>query len=366
MKKLLLLFLLGLASLPAILRADTVVEEIIARVNNQIITRSEYLREREQLKQEVQQQDAAHADKIYADREKDVLRGLIDQQLMLQKGQDLGISADTDVIKRLDEIRKQMNLDNMEDLEKAAQAQGVSFEDFKQNMKNQIITQKVIGQEVGSHIQITKEEEQAFYDAHKNELKQPDSIRLSEILIAPQKPADDGKTAAAEDDPQQLAAAETKAKDLLEQIRKGASFEELAKKNSNGPSAAQGGDLGEFKRGTLSKELEDITFAMKPGDVSDVIRTKQGYVILKVTQHTPAGTPPLKDIEPRVQEAVYMQKLEPALRAYLTKLREDAFIQIKQGYVDTGASARQSNPIETTAKEANAKKLKRKKKLGIL
>ena len=367
MKKLLLPLLLSVASLPAILRADTVVEEIIARVNNQIITRSEYLREREQLKQEVQQQDAANADKIYADREKDVLRGLIDQQLMLQKGQDLGISADTDLIKRLDEIRKQMNLDNMEDLEKAAQAQGVSFEDFKQNMKNQIITQKVIGQEVGSHIQITKEEEQAFYDAHKNELKQPDSIRLSEILIAPPKPAAEGKTAAAEeDDPQQLAAAEAKAKELLEQIRKGASFEELAKKNSNGPSASQGGDLGEFKRGTLSKELEDVTFAMKPGDVSDVIRTKQGYVILKVTQHTPAGTPPLKDIEPRVQEAVYMQKLEPALRAYLTKLREDAFIQVKQGYTDTGASARQSNPIETTVKEANAKKLKRKKKLGIL
>jgi peptidyl-prolyl cis-trans isomerase SurA len=253
----------------------------------------------------------------------------------------------------------------MDDLEKAAQAQGVSFEDFKQNMRNQIITQKVIGQEVGSHIQVTKDEEQAFYESHKNDLKQPDSIRLSEILVAPQKNAADTK-ASAEEDPQQLAAAEAKAKELLEQIRKGASFEELAKKSSNGPSAAQGGDLGEFKRGTLSKELEDTTFAMKPGEVSDVIRTKQGFVILKVTDHKPAGTPPLKDIEPKVQEAIYMQKLEPALRSYLTKLREDAFIQVKSGYVDTGASARQSNPVETTIKEANAKKLKKKKKLGIL
>jgi peptidyl-prolyl cis-trans isomerase SurA len=362
-----------LALLPVLLNADSVVEEIIARVNNQIITRSEYVREREQLKQEAQQQDASNADKLFADREKDILRGLIDQQLMLEKAKDLGITADTDLIKRLDEIRKQMNLDSMDDLEKAAQAQGVSFEDFKQNMRNQIITQKVIGQEVGSHIQVTKEEEQAFYNSHKNEMQQPDSIRLSEILIAPQKaaaeaktPPADSKAPAAEDDPQQLAAAEAKAKDLLEQIRKGASFEDLAKKNSNGPSAAQGGDLGEFKRGTLSKELEDTTFAMKPGDVSDVIRTKQGFVILKVTQHTPPGIPPLKDIEPKVQEAVYMQKLDPALRAYLTKLREDAFIQVKSGYVDTGASAKQSNPIETTVKEANAKKLKKKKKLGIL
>lgn len=374
MNKRFLLALAGLAFLPVLLSADSVVEEIVARVNNQIITRSEYLREREQLKQEAQQQDASNADKLFADREKDILRGLIDQQLMLEKAKDLGITADTDLIKRLDEIRKQMNLESMDDLEKAAQAQGVSFEDFKQNMRNQIITQKVIGQEVGSHIQVTKEEEQAFYDSHKNEMQQPDSIRLSEILIAPQKPATaeaktpvtDTKVPAAEDDPQQLAAAEAKAKDLLEQIRKGASFEDLAKKNSNGPSAAQGGDLGEFKRGTLSKELEDTTFAMKPGDVSDVIRTKQGFVILKVTQHTPAGIPPLKDIEPKVQEAVYMQKLEPALRAYLTKLREDAFIQVKSGYLDTGASARQSNPVETTVKEANAKKLKKKKKLGIL
>ena len=366
MKKLLLLVVACLAGIPLALNADSVVEEIVARVNNQIITRSEYLREREQLKQEAQQQDAANADKVFAEREKDILRGLIDQQLMLEKAKDLGISADTDLIKRLDEIRKQMNLESMDDLEKAAQAQGVAFEDFKQNMRNQIITQKVIGQEVGSHIQVTKDEEQAFYNSHKNEMQQPDSIRLSEILIAPQKPAADAKTPSGEEDPQALAAAEAKAKDLLEQIRKGAPFEELAKKNSNGPSAAQGGDLGEFKRGTLAKELEDTTFAMKVGDVSDVIRTKQGFVILKVTQHTPAGIPPLKDIEPRVQEAVYMQKLEPALRAYLTKLREDAFIQVKSGYVDTGASAKQSNPIETTVKEANAKKLKKKKKLGIL
>ena len=367
MKKLFSCLAICLASLPAALNADTVVEEIIARVNNQIITRSEYQREREQLKQEAQQQDASNADKIFNDREKDVLRGLIDQQLMLEKGKDLGITADTDLIKRLDEIRKQMNLESMDDLEKAAQAQGVSFEDFKQNMRNQIITQKVIGSEVGSHIQVTKDEEQAFYDSHKNELQQPDSVRLSELLISTQKnPAADPKAATAEDDPQQLAAAEAEAKDLLAQIRKGASFEDLAKKNSNGPSAAQGGDLGEFKRGTLSKELEDTTFAMKPGEVSDVIRTKQGFVILKVTEHTPAGIPPLKDIEPKVQEAVYMQKLEPALRAYLTKLREDAFIQVKSGYLDTGASARQSNPVETTVKEANAKKLKKKKKLGIL
>src|SRR5205807_9088625 len=118
MKKRFPLFLIAcLAAVPAVLSADSVVvEEIIARVNTQIITRSEYLREKEQLKQEVQQQEPGNADKAYAEREKDVLRGLIDQDLLLDKGKDLGITADTDLIKRLDEIRKQMNLESMEDL----------------------------------------------------------------------------------------------------------------------------------------------------------------------------------------------------------------------------------------------------------
>ena len=374
-KHLLPLFAFSLAAVAGFAStADPVVEEIIARVNNQIVTRSEYLREKDQLKQEAQQQDPANAEKIYLDRERDILRGLIDQQLLLEKAKDLGITADTDLVKRLDEIRKQMNLSSMDDLEKAAQGQGVSFEDFKQNLRNQIITQKVISDQVGSKIQVTKDEEQQYYDSHKDEMTQPEQIRLSEILVSTQKPAaaneksgGSDKSAAADDDPQQLAVAEAKAKDLLSQIQKGAKFEDVAKKNSDGPTASQGGDLGYFKRGALAKELEDKTFAMKPGDVSDVIRTRQGYVLLKVSEHTQAGVPPLKEIEPKVQEALYMQKLDPALREYLTKLREEAFIVVKPGYVDTGASANQTNPIETSVKEASARNLKgkKKKKLGV-
>src|SRR6202161_692155 len=187
MKKLVLLFTAVLCC--SAFAAGQVVEEIIARVNSQIITRSEFLRSKDQLRDDVKQQDAANADKLYADREKDVLRDLIDQQLLLEKGKDLGITGDTDLIKRLDQMRKDMKLETMEELEKAATAQGISYEDFKQNMRNQIITQKVIGEEVGSHLSITTEEQQKFYDEHKSEMEQPESIKLSEILIAPQKPA---------------------------------------------------------------------------------------------------------------------------------------------------------------------------------
>jgi peptidyl-prolyl cis-trans isomerase SurA len=380
MKKLYLV-MIGITYLPA-LAGGQVVEEIVARVNNQIVTLSEFTRSKDQLKEDVKQQDSANADKLYEEREKDVLRDLIDQQLLLEKGKDLGITGDTDLIKRLDQMRKEMKLDTMEDLEKAATAQGISYEDFKQNMRNQLITQKVIGEEVGSHLSIAKEEERKFYDEHKNEMEQPEEVKLSEILIAPQKPAADKPSgtpaeasavsasdqaaidAAAKQaaDAAALTAAEAKANDLLKQIHNGASFEDIAKKYSGGLSAAQGGDLGAFKRGTLAKELEDKTFAMKAGEITDVIRTKQGYVILKVTEHQIAGIPPMKDVEPKIQDALYFQKLQPALRAYLTKLREEAYIDRKPGYVDTGASPNETKPIETAGKETATKELKKKKK----
>jgi len=385
MKKL-LLTLAALTFVPALASAQ-VVEEIIARVNDQIVTKSELARSKDQLRDEAKQQDANNADKLYSDKEKDVLRDLIDQQLLLEKGKDLGISGDTDLIKQLDQMRKSMNLDSMEALEKEAEKQGISWEDFKQTQRNQIITRKVIGQEVGGHLALSKEEEEQFYEQHKNEMEQPESIRLSEILVAAKAPAatapnptePKGVAAASETpldqaakqvpDAAAQAAAEAKANDLLKQIRGGANFEDIAKKNSDGPSAADGGALGVFKRGQLAKQLEDTTFGMKAGDVTDVIQTKQGYVILKVLDHQQAGIPPFKDALPKIEDALYYEKLQPALRAYLTKLREDAYIDVKPGYVDSGASPNQTKPVETVSeKESDAKKLSKKKhkKLGIL
>ncbi len=374
-KLFLLMAVAGAFLLPAIAPADTVVEEIIARVNNEIITRTEFAHSRDQLKQEIQQQQQqpTEADRAYAERQRDILRDLIDQQLLLQKGKDLGITGDTELIKRLDEMRKQMNLESMEDLEKAAQAQGISYEEFKQNTRNQIITQRVIGQEVGSHMSLNKDDVKKFYEEHQADMQQPEQIRLSEILVAPKAtaPPAAGAPDTTPTTPSQtetdaaLAAARAKTQDLLEQIRKGASFEDLAKKVSDGPSAKDGGDDGYFQRGKLTKELEDRVFAMKAGETTDAIRTKQGFVILKVTEHQMGGAPTLKEAEPRIQDALYMQKLQPALRAYLTKLREEAFIDIKPGYIDTGASAKQTKPIETTARDVTAKKLKKKKKLGV-
>jgi peptidyl-prolyl cis-trans isomerase SurA len=341
-----------------------VVEEIIVRINNSIISLSDLKRSQEQLTQEASRQQDPNASADNQPRQQDLLRDLIDAKLLAQKANELGISADTDVIKRLDDLRKQMHAESMEDLEKAAQAQGVSFEEFKQNMKDSILTQKVVQQEVGAHISVTQQEIQDFYNQHKAEMERPEQVRLSEILISTQAPA--AKAGAPELSNDELVAqAKTKADAIYAQPQqKGAKFGEIAQANSAGPTAGQGGDLEYFKRGTLSKQLEDQVFALKPGQITEPTRTNQGWVILKVTEHTSEGVPPLKEVEPQIQERLYMTKMQPALRDYLTKLREDAYIDLKPGYVDTGASPNETKPVYTTASSASddSKKAKKKKK----
>jgi Parvulin-like peptidyl-prolyl isomerase len=317
----------------AITPNGVVVEDVIVRVNDQIITRSDLERSQQQMAMENQQAQASPQEA--ADRQKNLLRDMIDQQLLLSRAKELGLNADAEVIRRLDEIRKQNHLDNMEDLEKAARQQGVSFEDFKANIKNGILTQQVVRDEVGRRLQMTQGQEQAYYDEHKNEFAQPEQVRLSEILIP--TPADANETVVAQ--------AQAKADSIAAKVKAGEKFDELAKSYSGGPTASQGGDLGLFKRGALAKVLEDQTFVLPTGGVTAPIRTRQGFVILKVTDHQDAGVPPLKDIEPQIQEAMYYQAMQPALRAYLTKLREEAYIDIKPGFVDSGASPRQTKPV---------------------
>ena len=373
-KSFLLPLVLGL--LATGLRAQNVVDEIVARINNSVITRSDLDRGKQRAEDELKQGYPSDWQSKWQDRQKDVLRDLIDQQLLVDKGKDLGITGDTELIKKLNELRQQMGLQTMEDLEKAAHEQGVSYEDFKDEIRNNIITQRVIAQEVGEKIggHITNEEVQAFYNEHKKDLEAPEQVRLAEILIStqPPKPADDSNNQNGQlpEDPARVAEAQTQANDLLQQLRKGANFEEMAKKYSAGTTAAQGGEIGSFKRGEMARELEDKTFPLKPGEVSDVIRTRQGFIIFKVLEHRQGGVPPLKEIDSRIRDMIYVQKLEPAARDYLTRLRDEAYIEIKPGFVDTGASPNQAKPIIVAANNSNSDEIKpsdkKKKKKHLL
>jgi peptidyl-prolyl cis-trans isomerase SurA len=335
------------------------VEEIIARVNDQIITRSDYDRAMTELDNEARQHGATM--QAISAAHKDLLRNLIDQQLWLSKGKELDITGETDLVKRLDEIRKQNNLETMEDLEKAAKEQGISFEDFKAIIRNNIITQEVMRDQVGRKAQFTPGEAERYFEEHKQDYAQEESVTLAEILVststAAASTAEQGS--AQPDDPAKLAAAKAKAGDLEAKLRAGGDFAQLARTFSDGPTAAEGGDLGQFQRGKLAKVLEDATFALKTGQFTEPIRTKQGYVILKVVQHISGGIPAYKNVESQVEENFYMLRMEPAMREYLTTMREQAYIDIKPGYTDSGASAKQTKPIYSAYAPPTPKKKKK-------
>src|ERR1035441_9616647 len=206
------------------------IEDIVARVNDQIITRSDYDRALKELDDEARQHGATMQQ--ISDGHKDLLRNLIDQQLWLSKGKELGITGETELINKLNDIRKQYNLSTLEDLEKAAQQQGVSYEDFKANIRNQIVTQQVMRDEVGRRVSITPGEAQRYFEAHKQEYAQPESVRLSEILVSTGEPSSATPGLAQADDPQKIAAAQAKADAIEAKLKAGGDFSELAKSSS--------------------------------------------------------------------------------------------------------------------------------------
>ncbi len=310
-----------------------VVEDVIVRVNDNIISRSDVERAQAQLDQELVQNPNA-GDPV--ERQKNLLRDLIDQQLLLSKGKDLNINPDAEVVRRLDDIRKQNNLPSMEALEQAVRSQGgIAFEDFRASIRNNIITGQVVRDEVGRTLKMSHADEQKYYDAHKADFAQPEQVRLSEILVPLAANADDT----------QVAAAQKSAQEIYDKLKGGADFAATAKAQSGGPTAAQGGDLGQFKHGALAAVLETKTFALPVGGFTEPTRTRQGWVILKATEHQQAGTPPLETVEGEVQNAIYQDQIQPALRAYLTRLREQAYIDIRPGFVDSAASAKETKPV---------------------
>jgi peptidyl-prolyl cis-trans isomerase SurA len=332
----------------AITSNGSVVEDVIARVNDQIITRSEYEASEDQLLHEAQQQNISQAE--LDDRLKDLLRDMIDEQLLLSKGKELGITGDAETMRQLDDIRKRNNLASMEELEKAAATQGVSFEDYKRGIRDQIIRQQVVRDEVGRRLNMTHLEETAYYDKHAQEFAVPEQVHLSEILI----PTAENPTDA------QIAEAQAKADALAAKLKAGANFAELAKSSSGGPTAAAGGDLGDFKRGTLGDVLEKATFPLAVGANTAPIRTRQGFVILHVDSHQAAGVPPLSAVEDQVQQAMYFEQLQPALRKYLTQARENAYMEVAPGFVDTGSIHKQTKPVDIAYTAYKAPAIKKK------
>ncbi len=333
-----------------------VVEEIVARVNNDAITLSDLQKADQSLHEEIahdcQGCSPDKVEEVYKEKQKDLLRDLIDQALLTERGKDLGISVETDVIKRLDELRKQNNLASMEDMEKEVEKQGMGWEDLKTQIRNNLLTQEVIRREVGSHINIPSDEVKKYYDDHQKDFVRPEQVVLYEIFLSTA-----GKS------PEEVASVERKADDLRNRVVKGEEFNEIAKHFSEGSTAKDGGLLGTFERGQLDKQLEDVVFKMNKDQITDVIQTKSGFEVLKVEAHFEAGLQPQDKVENEIMNRIYAQKMQPTMRDYLGQLREQSYVMVKPGYTDSAAVAGAS-VIQEVAPTPDAADAKKKKKMA--
>jgi len=323
------LIVLAGAAAPAV-RAARIVDRIIARVNNEIITQRMYEQEKQKLRQQLTQDYSGPEFEVQLrEQNKNLLRDLIDQALMVQKAKDLDISVETDVVKKLDEIRKQSNLDTLEDLQKEVEKQGMLWEDFKDQIRRNLLMREVIGHEVGSRIMLSREEARKYYEDHKKEFESPGMLHLAEILVSTEKYKPDE--------------AKKRVDDALSELKAGARFADVAKKYSDGQATDQGGDIGFMKTGTVAPSIAATIDKLDINENTGPIETKAGYLILKVLERFSPGIPKFEEVEQRVNESLYNRKMQPRLREYLAELRKESYIFLAPGFVDSGAE----RPSET-------------------
>ena len=335
------------------LAADiAVVEEIVAKVNGDIITRGELDRTRRQMETAFKAQaKGADITAQLEQRAKDILRERIDNLLLINRGKELNINVDSEFSKYQADIMRQFKVSETEAFAKLVREQvGQPFEDWRSETKNSMVTQRVIRQEVGSKINIPKEEVRKFYDEHLKDFQREEQVFLKEILLS-----SEGKDAAA---------VEKKAKDIAARAKKGERYNDLARDNSDSATAAQGGDIPPFKKGDLDKAIEDLVWEQPKGFVTEAIKRPNGWLILRVEEHFKAGQAPFEEVESEIMGRLYQPRMEPAMREYLTKLRTDAFLEIREGWADSGAapgkSTKWSDPAQLKPETITKKELEAK------
>ncbi len=323
--------LLGLMAAGVALASDIkIVEQIVAKVNGEIVTATDLAHNRRQLEEALRQQGMSgeRLENELKTREKDGLRDRIDGLLLVQEAKQLEINVEGDVTKRLAEIQRNAKISDQDKFHDYIREQtGMSFEDFRQEIRNDLLKQRLLGQEVGSKINVPRAEIEKYYEEHKNEFMRDERVFLSEILSSTT-----GK------DEKEIPALEKKAKDLAERARRGERFTDLAKDNSDADSAQARGVVGSFTRSQLSAQLANIVFAQDRGFVTDPVRVPNGFLILRVDEKHTAGLASLEEVQNEIQQKLFEPKFEPAVREFLTKLRTDAFLEIRDGYVDSGAA----------------------------
>ncbi len=339
-------------ALPSLLLASPapaeILERIIAKVNGEIITQSEF-----QARQLAAAQ-AAHieADKVGAflrDNNAKILQEAIDDMLLVQRAGEAGLHLRPEYIKEvIDGIKKENNIASDEQLQEQLRREGMSIDDLKRNIERSILRRQILSRDLESKTTVTDAEAKAEYEAHLADYKRPANVKLMEIVVR----GEAGDALA-------------RAKALVARARAGEDFAALAKAHSVAPSRAAGGDLGRLVRGEMNPELEKAAFALTPGSVSDPIPSGDDYRILKLIERTDASVVSFEAAKAEIKQKLSQGRWEKEYAAYLEGLRKKAIIDLRVREVPLqltgpvpagtllggagGADARAASPAAPTA-----------------
>lgn len=301
-----------------------VLDEIVAKVNNEIITLTDLKRELEGLLRDVSQEveDPAERQRVFEARKKSLLQSIIKNRLLIQRAEELGVAAniDVDVAAYLEEIRKQAGVPSLEVLDQYLKQNGTSLEQFRQRVKERMIIQAVMQQFVYSKITLLTPEIESYYEENKDRFTEPARVTLSEILLLTEG-----------QDPEQV---RQKAEKIKQDLEAGASFEALAREHSDGPTAENGGEIGSFNRQSMNDALEEVAFSLEEGQVSDVIEADYGFQLIKVLERQDARPKPLSEVRNEIVQELSQKKMEPEMDEFMQSLIDMSYIYVAPKYAE--------------------------------
>lgn len=305
-----------------------IIEEILVKVNGEIFTKTDLENRQIQMLRQRGQQIDLKADRGNAQLRKaldEVTPGIVvdsvNEMLIVQRGRELGYKLSDDQFKQIVEnIKKENKIDTEEQWQAALKQENMTMDDLRRQLERSMIIQRVQQNEVFGKIAVSDDEGRKYYEEHTSEFTTPASVTLREILVA--VPTDAKGLNVAQDD-----AAKERAEQIRARAAGGESFEKLASEVSDAPSKTNAGLIGPISLADISPELRSVIQAMKPGDITPVVRGSRGYQILKLETMTASKTLPFDEAREQISERVFTSKRRAEWEKYLAKLRSEAIIQ---------------------------------------
>ncbi|HKO00053.1 MAG TPA: peptidylprolyl isomerase [Thermoanaerobaculia bacterium] len=318
-------FSLLIAAVCATAAAAELVEAIVIRVGDRVVTRTQYVKRLHDGLNEIEQSSqAAEINSRKDEFRKNLTNDLISELLIKDRADRLNLSVSSDELKdAIERLKQQYGLTTDQQFNESLQKSGLTRTDMEARLRDTILMNKVFARELRSREDLTDKELRERYDREKEHYRLPERARLREIVVL--KP----------DNPTALEQARQKVQQIAEQARGATDFALLAKTTSQAPTKDKGGDLGEVARGELLPELDKAVFNSTAGTVIGPIEAKTAWHILKVEQRLPSEVPAFESIKDKLRKDASDDAWQRDYKAYIDRLRKDAFIQINEVNVPT-------------------------------